>query len=69
MQRETYNWGHRQGRELALQCSVQSAGCCHSWKSEKIKKIIILKREPSMDVDQQQEAVCESLNKISEATP
>lgn len=31
VQKGTYSWDHRQGRELALQCSVQSAGCCHSW--------------------------------------
>lgn len=30
VQKGTYSWGRRQGRELALQYSVQSAGRCHS---------------------------------------
>ena len=38
VQKETYSWGRRLDRELALQCSVQSAGCCHSWQSEEKKK-------------------------------
>lgn len=30
----TYSWGRRQGHELAVQCSVQSAGRYHSWGPE-----------------------------------
>lgn len=40
VQKETCSWGRTPGRELALQCSVQSAGCCRSWCSENSIKSI-----------------------------
>lgn len=40
VQKETCSWGRRPGHELALQCSVQSAECCHSWCSENSIKSI-----------------------------
>lgn len=40
VQKGTYSWDHRPDRELALQYSVQSAGCYRSLLSEKKNKTI-----------------------------
>lgn len=34
VQRVTCTWGHRPAHGLAQRCSVQSAGCSHSWSSK-----------------------------------